>query len=1374
MSNMVSQPRDQRAVQPRGRAGAQGLLLALSLLSLSCARQQVATPTRALDRPSDVALFCVDFEFQIDFDGDGRPDDCPGALPARGPDDTDASYQRRVLLYLTRVCEGAAPVDTTVVRASLLPDEECDGPHRQRRSEALLAPVREAARILGLDPESPCCPVGNPGCGVAPSLCSRRKLEALVTNTSRGELAVVDTQAQVPGLNTFGQIQNLHSGKPGFGFLPVGRLPLHVRTSAPRTQVDQSGRGLSPQAWAVTTNAGSCDLSVIDLQPVAQLLALPAECDETSCPRRVVPHVRSPDRPLGARPVWAEVAPWADRRALVAFPGCGLVAEVDLRTGRLVEGLAFDPQGKARRLPAEELAALRCPADCGGGDAALASLPGQLGEGTTAGKPVTLAVDREGSRLIIGDAASQALTIVPFSTLAADGQRLGMPRQIALDYSPLADSPAQRGVEVVRLSPRTAAGRFLYAVARDGTVRVVDLDSETECETNPDPRYLQALAAAGPGRVLPDEMQDQNLRRFACLPVGVTPRSPLSTSPGISVPGGGLARDVAFVRLDLPCDPALQSCPFFPETPPADWLPASPGVWIGDFAWILGSNGIVQAVQVADYCPDPSFRACFPDQAVARRAVLLMTRSIGNPTPELLDLPSLPQAAWVTPADRLGNSRRPLVSRFNERDPGPRVETGRPSDPQFAVRGPPGANSATAPDPQPGAPARLVLPAPAEYPYLPTDPVCGLVLRDALANVNLRPRTIAAFPDPLAVRNETWVLEWEGIIPGTARSNGLLLPDGSLLDLGALYCNRGVENGDRVWLSSCLRNEDCLGGVCVREQAQGSAGGICLPTLRDGARCRAESQRLTTDRPAAGADSLVWAATWLRRYRILKIEQQKPQNYPLITAWCDEQRACPGGLRCVGGACLCDAQHPCPGGLQCVGGTCQASDTADRLILGELAQPESSAEQRRCDNLAYGEPCPDEAAISVQLSSTPSCDEQTPCPHGWRCDLVRRRCDVPAGEQLRPVGRRTTCRADVDDRGVPIKRCVLECNTSQDCGAGFVCAHSIYEWAEGGLGRLRPRCLRAPLIAEGAPIMDGGTVRPMSRADAERVLRACFPDPLSYQVRAGDAFLVRGLVSSAPVLQRVAADGSCERPGPGDPAYQAGRLRQPRLRLGPRESLQAGDPRLCPPPEQWIPHRLPPPERTQSCRRALEEGRVRLPSGVELRVARQEEAEADPSVRQEYELLSSLPLDHPGVCVLSDAGTEAPDATRCPDGSRPPCPRRIHYENAVLNLVLRLPRRPDPLVLEDARGRVVLPAREWAVPPEGYSIVFNVLGGFRPFAVTAEVPAGQRAQSLRAAITAPDGAVFIVDEGRLGAAAGLRGQLMRIFRTGMDNSFLVR
>src|SRR5438270_4931137 len=70
-------------------------------------------------------------------------------------------------------------------------------------------------------------------------------LRATVANSARGELALVHVDA--------GQIVDLNPQLPGYGFLPVGRLPEHVRIS---------GNGCQ----AVTANVDSCDLGIVDLE----------------------------------------------------------------------------------------------------------------------------------------------------------------------------------------------------------------------------------------------------------------------------------------------------------------------------------------------------------------------------------------------------------------------------------------------------------------------------------------------------------------------------------------------------------------------------------------------------------------------------------------------------------------------------------------------------------------------------------------------------------------------------------------------------------------------------------------------------------------------------------------------------------------------------------------------------------------------------------------------------------------------------------------------------------------------------------------------------------------------------------------------------
>src|SRR6185503_10177072 len=88
-------------------------------------------------------------------------------------------------------------------------------------------------------------------------------------------------------------------------------------------------------------------------------------------------------------------------------------------------------------------------------------------------------------------------------------------------------------------------------------------------------------------------------RRLGCFPLGdpdTPPRSPLYTSPGISLPNGALPRDVSFVHLDiLPVtDPAA---------PPVN---AAPSTMVGDFAWVLGSDGRATVVNLFDACPEPN------------------------------------------------------------------------------------------------------------------------------------------------------------------------------------------------------------------------------------------------------------------------------------------------------------------------------------------------------------------------------------------------------------------------------------------------------------------------------------------------------------------------------------------------------------------------------------------------------------------------------------------------------------------------------------------------------------------------------------------------------------------------------------------------
>jgi hypothetical protein len=1342
------------------------------LLGGSCSRQSYPTPSRTLDRPSDAALLCVEYEVPPD----------SGCLPSPALSDAE---------YLAQYCGNTTSWRQYTPWTKVLAIGECeDGKLRQRR-DAYYDRLRRAAQNLGRNPNAPCCP--NPDDQICDEqrqapVCLRRTVMTVIANTARGELALGDSSAQAPGLTTIGRLANLHGGAPGFGFLPVGLQPEHVRAHGTGT-------------WAVTSNAGSCDLSVVALDKVVQLTARAANCDDAgqvcptsdcdgeSCPQRVEPWLPGgPTNKLRSRPAWVEIAPWAgslSQSAIVSYPTCGVVAVVRLSgdamsgepRGKIVEAVAFDQQDPLKApklLTAAELQALRCPLDCGGEMGSQAPEPGMLPMGglkKPAAYPVAVAVDGEGHRLLISDSVGSALTVIDFDPNAPEGSRLrGTPRRIPLDFDVRSEAlrGGQRGIDVVRIGPRGAAGLYAYAVARDGTVRVIDLDREVECETNPDPRFVRQQGAGplAPLRVLPDDFNDSNLRRLGCLPVDKTktPRSPLQTGPGISLPNGSTPRDVGFVHADAPICTSLNpdECPFT-TTNPDYFLRAQANLWVGDFAWILGGGGSVLGLQVADACPQPSLRACFPADAAQRRAALLHTRSQELPAPEQLNLPGLPIALMVSPLDRLGNVRR-ISSRFDETgDPGPRTESDATNGlPVFTARINGTQTAVLAVDNNTNR-RRLALPAPAPYYYLPVDPVCDVALEAQVTNraspdTGLlpeplrRPVAMASFVDTTSVTSENWTLDWEGLVPGLRRATGRILSDGTLVDLNGLYCARGAEAGDKLFLPGCLSNSDCINGTTCRRESQSSALGLCLTNAQEQT-CRDLSSRLVAapkrnpmdpSEPLV-PDSTAWAASWYRRYLITSSAQQVPAT---------------------------DGSH----------------DVLDRLTLDELPEPEYALERESCDVMKVGTACNQRIAV---------------------------RPPSAAGNAQR-VLRTPSCHITGGTRAAPVTSCILECDTTADCGEGFLCGRSRYEEWE-GLPSPRGRCMRAPLLMGKDPAnpsarpgtrwIVNGRFEAMSQGDVQNLIAACFPDQSLYEVHAGDAFLVRGDRTGAPsVLRRRqdpmdrSKDGLCERPQPGDPTFQSSRLFQPRLRLGPRDSLPDTDPRRCPSPDaaSWIPHRWAPAQEARqapSCTALFNAGKLDIlnvlpenqpairraatylpPTEMECRTSPTDPRCKDPWLRREYELFSSLLLDAPAnQCVLTGTTDETFSMTGACGSDYCAFPgdhtevlgvRRIHFENPYGNLVLRVPRDPEFPFL-------------WAVPPDSYTVTFGVLGGQRPYVQLAQT--SQRdgltdvlAQGLRAAITAPSGVVYLVDEGRSGSTSQLRGRVIRMIGSTVDPYFILR
>jgi hypothetical protein len=778
-------------------------LVAASLLA-ACNQPTIQTPIRSFDAPSDVALVCSQYDaFGLKFDP--------------------------------------------------LPLSEC-------------SPARKKARAY-TDPTNPL------GAQIVPGL------QALVVQSARGELAYVDAEA--------GRIIDLAQQVPGFNFLYVGNQPEHVRASADGCR-------------AAVSNAGSCDLAVVELPILYNLPRDPRrdggvpEGYAGNAIRRVTPTVNG--RPLGARPSWIEWAPENEPGvksgasppaacsngtsfAWVAFPGCQLVAEINLD---VVEGTSNVEVVRALRVtrdgvePITDLRTVSCPAECAGAPAAppvdvgdmsmaapddlSASAPadgGVVDAGTSPTAPPdlmppprlpssqafpsALALDFETAadgttatgvgRLFISDPTSTRVWAIPID--AATGA-LGTPRAIKLTDDAL-------GVDVARVSPRSPAGKFLYAVARDASVRVIDLDREVECETRPDPRGAIPTSAGAQTPILstspPDPLSEA--RALGCLPLGdpSTPaRSALATSPGITLPRNALPRDVVFVHTLVPpvTDPRVQ--------PPV----AGPTTLVGDFAFIIGSDGRATPVTIFDACPAPNVPqgsagaytpACSLSNVGPSRATLPLRP--GRPQPTLYErLAHRPRNGgfrYVAPsscgdpsgAARLVNEISPATISIGATQFGGTLDGGTAALPNLVSLG--------------------------------VDPVDG-------AQCPTEKQTVTFFEwDRMS--NETWSVAWEGAIPQTARTQGRLQPGGVLVDAGAAFCYRGVRAGDKVVLSGCKTDADCdYAQACVRDPAAPTqvTTGLCLD--------RDPEKRAFEERQCGPL------LRGVRRYRILSARQAPAQG----------------------------------------------------------------------------------------------------------------------------------------------------------------------------------------------------------------------------------------------------------------------------------------------------------------------------------------------------------------------------------------------------------------------------------------------------------------------------------------------------------------
>jgi hypothetical protein len=766
----------------------------------------------------------------------------------------------------------------------------------------------------------------------------------------------------------------------------VGLLPEHIRATP-------------DGCTAVTSNVDSCDYAVIDVSTMINGALPPSDMgtsvsakQEANVVRRIVaavPDGKGGARVLAARPKWLEIAPDSTdavhgyetkgtpgqcsvqtddqgqvhglHKAWVALPNCELLIKLNLNwtpgmcpsaDGGMVPEDPTHPCNptveqaikitKSGAQVVTDLSTLSCPGECAGlGDASSTAAPpppvdagvSDMGSpppfNATQGFPGTIAIDRTGGRMIVGDLYSQRIDIIPVD---AQG-KLGTPRNVQLEVG----SGAVTGVTVVRVSPRMFAGQFVYAIARDNTVRVIDLDREVECETNPDPRFvgnginLQAGADFDFNQPPPDPLP--MARQLGCFPLN-DPTRPnrawYATSPGIQLNPGQLPKDVVFVHVDQPPGSTTNQV-----APP----PAAPGLLVGDFAWIMTSDGRGTLVDIYDGCPQPNQQDLYKPQGpfttMCSLANVTLSRQqtqqlYGHPTPLLLD----------RVAHHLRSGHLRFVSSASAADP---VGMARVSDEfnAFSVSVPSTSVVADAGVPNSDAGASPNLPGLYQEPL----PKSVIQLTDTA------PTRAVRFVDPDRAHTEIWSLAWEGLLPGTARTLGQWMRGGYLQDSGGAWCSHGVLKHDKLIYTGCTQDGDCdYTQQCVRDPSAPSdvLNGLCLET--NTSNVKHPNPKLTVDYWSQQCGLLLKAQ---RKYRILSAKV----NVPL-----------PGAMP-----------------VQTDMGPIQPQTTS-LLQLAEIYEPEYTQQTRECNS---DDDC---SLVTVAPASGPSGGLPTRCLPDWdgqkRC-LVR-------------------------------------------------------------------------------------------------------------------------------------------------------------------------------------------------------------------------------------------------------------------------------------------------------------------------------------------------------------------------------------------------
>jgi hypothetical protein len=1028
----------------------------------------------------------------------------------------------------------------------LVPNRVLDRP-----LDAVLACVRDSGtqiEVLSLNQ----CAGSNPGrCEIVDS--PTPQLIGFLTNSERNELAMFrrcDREAA---------LVDMDPEAPGYNLLPAGLLPSSLTITSDSCRV-------------VSANAGSCDFTMLDvtgLGAYAVNTVLTGSDDEpapeppelpppSSLVSTLVPR-GSDGRPLAASPGEILAVPsalslagaasdpvgdeggddgadtgasdgfdpgsvdtgsnddeggtepipegtvcdlTAPASVYVTFPACQLVAEVSLSTQSILQSRRFVTNAAGEVEVIDGGTTPVCPVDCP------AQLDGEFADEVELVDPN--GVFPRGMALVVPPAPNvevdQAEQEVTYAALFVGGPGADAIYEIAIDDNgrfapttevlPLEDS---QGVQTIRVTPPADvlgdSHQFIYVIAGDGSTRVIDRDFDpgivgVECDTQIDPT-LEPPTACHP--IDPGQAGNSIDRR------------PFAVGPGIRAPLGATINDWSFHKLTA--QEARDTCGGGSDLA-ADSLEHTPFCSAGVVGVGVTSLGTVLYASFGQFSEDDTISPAVDPVGVMQAQ--LRPHSLwpsvdpfaSNPQPEALPLVADEEPGRALPGG--GSDAQTLSPSLRRIDLAYSAESGV-SEEQVAVSAALGG--------------------------VENVDQLGSLEGNALYE-NAAPRV--AVRDYQQWSSQTWKLEWEGAIPGTTSTTGLLacdhhggvdeqgneVPGGTcrntepddarLHDESANFCDDGVLPGDALVVLGCSGDDVCgLGqrclldptapttasGICVSELAyeneREALRAACAPFIRDECGSAEREYRITR-----ATDNELWLQALERPARSLVRSVLGPRSPTDATV---DMREYTARLTCDSPVRRVEAE-PCQQDADC---------------LPDPYDPDNQRGGLSCDKSAL--PLQDEdpgPGVCVGQQPDGGCDDDEAC--------------VGLGAQYLCVD--SVCRAPCDLCPPPTQP-AAPCQIDDDCvdaEAGQVCIAGVcHEPCEG----TNPSCLLSPL--------------PGPR---------CFPELVRYTVRLNEAFSFSG--SSTPFLSdRVVADpvtGECME----DEAVSS--LLTSRIRLGPDSAATFG------------------------------------------------------------------------------------------------------------------------------------------------------------------------------------------------------------------------